>query len=263
MDAYKQRVASFYNSRIDYDNPVTHERALRLVEYAPPQPGQQILDVATGTGNVAIAVSQMVGSNGHVIGIDIATELLNQAKQKSVELQNLEWIEADAEMIEFAFDQFDGIYCSYAIVLLADISHTLQKWFRYLKSSGFLAFTSFSETSFLTPTISQACDRCGVSLPNLHIPLGTPERIRQLLGEAGFHMVEIYSEQRGTYRSLDEAKDRWNGQFWLHPDDPLVGLEPARIQQLKYEFDAIVETLVTDQGVWDEGTTFFVVAHKL
>jgi arsenite methyltransferase len=263
MDAYKQRVASFYNSRTDYDNPVTLERALRLIEYAPPQPGQQILDVATGTGNVAIAAAQIVGSNGHVIGIDIATDLLNLAKQKSIELQNIEWIEADAETIEFASSQFDGVFCSYAIVLLTDIPLALQKWFCFLKSGGFLAFTSFSETSFLTPAIRQACDRCGVSLPNLHIPLGTPERIRQLLGETGFHIVEIHTEQRGTYRSLDDAKNRWNGQFWLHPDDPFVELDPGQIQQLKREFDAIVETLVTDQGVWDEGTTYFVVAHKL
>ncbi len=263
MDAYKQRVASFYNSRPDYDNEVTRERALRLINYAPPQPGQQILDVATGTGNVAIAAAQIVGFNGHVIGIDIATELLNLAKQKSVELQNLEWIEADAETIAFAPEQFDGIYCSYAIVLLADIPLVLQKWFRYLKSDGFLAFNSFSETSFPTPIISQACDRCGISLPNLHIPLGTPERIRQVLGETGFHTVEIHTEQRGSYRSLEDAKNRWNGEFWLHPDDPFVGLESEQIQQLKREFDAIVETLVTAQGVWDEGTTFFVVAHKL
>ncbi|KAM3094704.1 class I SAM-dependent methyltransferase [Phormidesmis sp. 146-35] len=263
MDAYKQRVANFYNSRTDYDNEVTRERALRLINYAPPQPGQQILDVATGTGTVAIAASQIVGADGHVIGIDIATNLLNLAKQKSVELQNIEWIETDAETIEFAPDQFDGIYCSYAIVLLADIPLALQKWFRYLKSHGVLAFTSFSETSFLTPAISQACDRCGISLPNLHIPLGTPERIRQLLGEIGFHAVEIHTEQRGTYRSLEDAKSRWNGQFWLHPDDPFVALESDRIQQLKHEFDAIVETLVTDQGVWDEATTFFVVAYKL
>ncbi|QKQ73135.1 methyltransferase domain-containing protein [Nostoc sp. TCL240-02] len=73
---YKQEIINFYNARTNYDNDLTFNRAIALFDYATPSSGQWVLDVATGTGNVAIKAAQKVVPNGFVIGIDIATELL-------------------------------------------------------------------------------------------------------------------------------------------------------------------------------------------
>jgi arsenite methyltransferase len=82
LTPYQQRITTFYTNRTDHDNDRTHDRAIRHLQYAPPYPGQTILDVATGTGFVAIAASQIVGSQGSVIGIDITAAYLAQAQAK-------------------------------------------------------------------------------------------------------------------------------------------------------------------------------------
>jgi ubiquinone/menaquinone biosynthesis C-methylase UbiE len=84
LDEYKQQIADLYSGRsAGYDNGAWHPRiAHRLVELADIQPGQQILDIATGTGMVAIEAAQIVGDEGHIIGIDIATGMVDRASQK-------------------------------------------------------------------------------------------------------------------------------------------------------------------------------------
>jgi len=261
---YKQEIIDFYNGRTNYDNDTTINRAIALFDYATPSPGQRILDVATGTGNVAIKAAQKVGSNGFVIGIDIATELLKIAQQKiqAQKLSNVELIEVDALAYDSEPDKFDGIYCSYAIVLFPNIPKILENWYRYLKEGGFIAFTCSSENSYLALSIVEACAKNGITLPNLHEPLGTPERIEHLLTQAKFNQIEIHPQQMGTYLSLEKAQSRWNGQFWLHIDNPLRQLTPQKICQIKASYDEEIAALETEQGVWHEELIYYVVARK-
>ncbi|BCL39800.1 class I SAM-dependent methyltransferase [Nostoc sp. MS1] len=261
---YKQEIIDFYNGRTNYDNYTTINRAIALFDYAIPSPGQWILDVATGTGNVAIKAAQKVGANGNVIGIDIATELLKIAQQKiqAENLSNIELIEVDAEAYQPQPDKFDCIYCSYAIVLLPNIPKILENWYRFLKPSGFIAFTCSSENSYLALSIVEACAKHGITLPNLHEPLGTPERIQHLLTQAKFDQIEIHPRQLGTYLSLEKAQSKWNGQFWLHIDNPLRELNPQKISQIKASYDEEIAALETEQGVWYEELIYYVVARK-
>ncbi|MBW4440356.1 MAG: class I SAM-dependent methyltransferase [Plectolyngbya sp. WJT66-NPBG17] len=261
---YKQQVIDFYNARTNYDNDVTRNRAIALFDYTSAQPGQSVLDVAAGTGNIAIGAAKRVGANGFVIGIDIATELLKIAQQKiqNENLSNVQLIEVGAEVYE-ASNQFDAIYCSYAIVLFPDISAILHKWYRFLKPDGFVAFTCSSENSYFALSIVEACAKHGITLPNLHEPLGTPTRIQHLLTQANFSQIEIHPRQLGTYLTLEEATSRWNGQFWLHQNNPLLELEPEKIRQIKASYDDAIAALERDRGVWHEELIYYVVARKI
>ncbi|MGF1672721.1 MAG: methyltransferase domain-containing protein, partial [Rivularia sp. (in: cyanobacteria)] len=93
--AYKQQLLNDFNSRTNYDKgrfyiPIAN----KLVEFANLQNGNKILDVATGTGIVALNAAEKVGSEGKVIGIDISTGMLSNARKKLTEtsLQNVEFI---------------------------------------------------------------------------------------------------------------------------------------------------------------------------
>ncbi|MEW6496412.1 MAG: methyltransferase domain-containing protein [Cyanobacteriota bacterium] len=261
---YKQEIRAFYETRTDYDNDFTYRRAIPLVELAHLQPGQQILDVATGTGIIAIAAAERVGAEGKVIGVDFTPGMLDQARQKitAARLQNIELIEADAESLNFEDERFDAVFCATAIVLLSDIPTALRNWYRGLKNGGLIAFSCWSETSFFTPVITKVCAKYGFSLPNLHKPLGRPEKCRTLLQEIGFKDITIKTEQFGSYLSLDDAKNSWKGK-WLCPNGhPLLHLSNEQIEQLKAEFRAEIETIATDKGVWHEITTFFVRGKK-
>jgi ubiquinone/menaquinone biosynthesis C-methylase UbiE len=54
-----------------------------LVELAEIKPGQRILDIATGIGEPALTAARIVGSTGHILAIDISTEMIAIAKQRA------------------------------------------------------------------------------------------------------------------------------------------------------------------------------------
>jgi ubiquinone/menaquinone biosynthesis C-methylase UbiE len=71
--------------------------------------GQHILDIGTGTGHLAIAAAQIVGTEGRVIGVDISALMLEQARSKveALGLSNVEFQLADAEALNYPANSFD------------------------------------------------------------------------------------------------------------------------------------------------------------
>lgn len=182
---YKQEVIDFYNARTNYDNDATRNRAIALFDYTTLFPGQFVLDVATGTGNIALEAAKKIGTNGYAIGIDIATELLKIAQEKiqAENLSNVQFIEADAQTYQTQANQFDAIYCSYAIVLFPNLRAILHNWYNFLKPGGFIAFTCSSQDSYFALVIVEACAKHGITLPK-------PARA---VGHTGAYSILTYS----------------------------------------------------------------------
>ncbi|MEH1943860.1 MAG: methyltransferase domain-containing protein [Nostoc sp.] len=269
LDNYKQQLREFYGSRTTYD----HEEGTRhpleaktLLEFVPLHSGQKILDVATGTGLVAIPAAEKVGSEGYVIGIDMTPEMLHQARLKiaAARLQNIELIEADAEYFNFTDSSFDVVFCCEAIVLFPDILATLQKWYRFLKPGGYVAFTCPPETAIMASLHQSICARVlGVSLPHILEPLGTPEKCLNLLNQAGFRDIEIKIEPSGRYRPLSDNKLSETVIKINLKNNPLLSkLSQEQLNQLQVEYKAEIEKLATDRGIWIDTTKFFVRARK-
>lgn len=98
LSNYKKTVLNDFNNRRGAS--AFHEKfASRLVELADLKKGHRVLDVATGTGLVAIAASEIVGSEGYVLGTDFAAGMLQQAriKAETLNLKNIEFMELDAD----------------------------------------------------------------------------------------------------------------------------------------------------------------------
>ncbi|MCG6137517.1 MAG: class I SAM-dependent methyltransferase [Nostoc sp. LLA-1] len=239
--------------------------ANRLLEIAQPQPGQEILDVATGTGLVAIPAAQIVGSSGRVVGVDISKGMLEQAQRKitTLGLTNVELIEADADYLDFNDSSFDIIFCSSALVYLTDIPNSLQQWYRFLKPGGKVAFSCFAETAHTVAFMfRQKAQAYGIFIPNPNEPLGTPQKCQDLLKEKGFQNIEIVTEQLGFYLSNVNVEKLWNGNVIGAFGYQVKELPPERLEQLKAEYIAQVEATKTDKGIWNDATTFFVLGNK-
>ena len=269
MNPYQQRVIDLYNSRTNYDNEAgtTHpHKARRLLEFVPLQTGQTVLDVATGTGLVAIAAAEIVGPKGQVTAIDLTPGMLAQARHKiaASNLQNIELIEADAEAFPLNDNQFDVIFCCEALVLFIDIAASLKKWHRALKPDGFVAFTCPIETAYLAPVYRRICTQLlGTSIPHVLDPLGTPERCRNLLQQADFGAIELETEPSGRYRTLNERSLHWQ---WIDlsckGNAQFSALLQTNFEQFQAEYNAEMASLATDEGIWEDTTTFFVRARK-
>lgn len=267
MDDYKQQVSEFFNQRTAYDlegSRHPHEANL-LLKSVPLQEGQRVLDVATGTGLIALPAAQKVGLEGYVLGIDISPGMLHQARQKieALGLKNIEFIQTDADYLDCADESFDVIFCCSAIMYLTNIPTTLQKWYYWLKPNGFVALSCAAETAYMATVQRRVCARLfDIKLPHINEPLGTPQKCHNLLKQAGFKDIDVKVEPSGEYLSLNEREMSWTGSGFYPRGNPLLQLSPEQLARLQSEYRAEVERLVTDKGIWLDTTTFFVRARK-
>ena len=269
LNEYKQQIADLYSRRSQtYDRGDWHPRiAHRLVEHAHISRGQHVLDIATGTGMVAIEASLLVGSEGRVVGVDFSDGMLEQARRKAeaLGLSNIEFQLADAEALDFPANSFDRVLCSSALIWMADVPAALRLWHRLLKPGGLIGFHAFADTAFVGGVVVQkVVEKYGVSLA-FSKPTGTVEKCHDLLARAGFEAIEIKPEQDGSYISLEQAKRMWTGSSHPAPGqfpNPLSQLSSKQLEQAQAEFDAGLEALVTEQGIWNDITIFFTFGRK-
>ena len=269
LDKYKQEIADLYTRRSqNYDNSDWHlQIAQRLVEYGRVSCGQQVLDIATGTGNVAIAAAQIVGAEGRVIGVDISAGMLDVARNKAqdLSLNNTEFLLADAETLDFPGNSCDRIFCASAFIWMSDLHAALTHWHKFLKPGGILGIHAFADTAFVGGVVTQkVAEKYGISF-SMSKPTGTVEKCHRLLEQAGFEEIEIKIEQDGSYISLEKAKAMWAGNSHPAPGQyppPLSTLSSEQLAQVKAEFEAELEALKSEQGVWNDITIFYVFGRK-
>ena len=113
----------------------------KLVELADLEPGDTVLDIATGYGEPALAAARAVLPRGHVIATDIAPDLLAFGRERAgrAGLDNVEFREADAETLEFPDETFDAVLCRQGLQFLPDVAGTLHRLNSALRSGGRLA----------------------------------------------------------------------------------------------------------------------------
>ncbi len=112
-----------------------------LLDHAAIQPGMNVLDLASGTGDPAIAIAGLVG-NGHVTASDLSAEMLQvcEANAQLAGRTNMTFQQADAERLPFADDTFDRVTSRLGIMYFVDVQQALKEIKRVLKPGGIAAF---------------------------------------------------------------------------------------------------------------------------
>ena len=98
--------------------------------------GDRVIDVACGTGVLALAALDRVGAEGAVVGLDPNADMLGVARRKS---QRVDWREARAEEIPFPDGSFDAAVSQFGLMFFEDRAAGLQEMMRVVKPSGRLA----------------------------------------------------------------------------------------------------------------------------
>ncbi|MBD2445834.1 methyltransferase domain-containing protein [Nostoc sp. FACHB-152] len=265
LDDYKQQIVNTYNDRSHkYDESEWHRKiAYCLVEYAQISDRQQVLDIATGTGHVALKVAQIVG-DGHVVAVDISPAMLDQARRKAekLSLSNLEFKLADAEALNFSNNSFDCILCANAFPLMTDRLAALRLWHKLLKPNGLIAIHVPGDRAFTVGIVLQnVLEKYDVKF-SANESIGTVEKCADLLTNAGFVAIKISTQQYGNYITLEQAKQRWTINSSLTFPNPLSQLSPQQLAKAQAEYDTQLEALATEQGIWNDGTSLFAIARK-
>lgn len=114
----------------------------KVAEHLPPHKNLKILDLATGTGDQALALIKSHASIHSITGIDLSREMLEIAKRKIP--CKMQFLVADAEKLPFKDREFDAATFSFGIRNVTDPLKSLKEIFRVLKQKGRVLILEFS-----------------------------------------------------------------------------------------------------------------------
>lgn len=251
-----------------YDNPSLRffpACADKLVEFAKLKPSDQVLDIATGTGMVAMAAAQRLQGSGRVQAIDLSKNMIQQAKTniENTDIDNVDFQVMDAENLKFESNYFDVITCSYGLFFMPDMSAALKNWLSVLKPGGKLIFTSFAASAFkpLTEIFMNNLAEYEIIPPTPRwLQLAEEDLCRHILLDNGFESPQVTQAQLGYYLA---SFDNW----WEATQSAgYRGLYEQLEQEHRSEFEAKhkvdIEKIATDEGIWMDVQTLFSTATK-
>ncbi|MDT8405014.1 bifunctional demethylmenaquinone methyltransferase/2-methoxy-6-polyprenyl-1,4-benzoquinol methylase UbiE [Sulfuriflexus sp.] len=193
-------VASRYDIMNDMMSFGVHRLWKRFtVEVSALRPGQQVLDLAGGTGDLTALMAKRVGQTGRVVISDINGSMLGVGRERLVDkgiVGNVEYVQANAEVLPFPDNYFDCVTIGFGLRNVTDKDKALRAMFRVLKPGGKLLILEFSKPTM--PLLSRAYDLYSFKL----LPI----------------MGKVIADDPDSYRYLAES-------IRMHPDqETLLGM---------------------------------------
>jgi SAM-dependent methyltransferase len=155
----------------------------QLCEAVDLRPGQKILDVATGSGNTALAAARR---DGDVTGIDYVETLLERARLRAAtERLQITFRLGDAEDLRFPDASFDVVLSTFGAMFAPHQEKAASELLRVCRSGGKIGMANWTPDSFIGEVFKTA-SRYLPPPPNLKSPTlwGTEDRLRELFGAA-------------------------------------------------------------------------------
>jgi demethylmenaquinone methyltransferase / 2-methoxy-6-polyprenyl-1,4-benzoquinol methylase len=112
-----------------------HQWRSRAVDVSGVGPGSRVLDVASGTGDLALELKRRVGPSGSVIGSDFSEGMLDLAREKDT-ARSVQWEWGNAQDISYPDDTFDACTVGFGARNFSDLSLGLREMTRVVKPGG-------------------------------------------------------------------------------------------------------------------------------
>jgi SAM-dependent methyltransferase len=208
-----------------------------LVEACGISAGQRVLDVAAGTGNVAIRAA---ATGAAVVASDLTPENFEagrrEARARGVEL---DWVEADAEALPFGDGEFDVVTSAVGVIFAADHERVADELLRVCRPGGTIGIVTIVPRGFVVDLfrILQRYSRSPAIAEMSPLLWGLEDHARELFGD---RVASLELRRRGFL--LDGFGDPGQFRDFLRANHPLlVALyreladEPARVSALDYD----------------------------
>lgn len=192
-------VAQNYTTSFFHADPTRLEEVLAL---ADPRAGESVVDVATGTGHVALAIAPHVA---HVVGVDLTPEMLDEARRQADErgIGNVRLVQADAGELPFRAGAFDLYTVRAAPHHFLQLEAALREAARVLRPGGRACFIDCSPPTAARNLLHEV----EIGRDPSHVLSLTLEEWARQLGEAGLQV------EHAERRELDWDFDAWMGNM--------------------------------------------------
>jgi ubiquinone/menaquinone biosynthesis C-methylase UbiE len=183
--------------------PLTGQAARPLVDACAVSAGQEVLDVAAGSGNVALAAAT---EGARVVASDITPAMIELGRRRSEAAGvDIEWVEADAEELPFGDASFDCVLSAFGVMLAPRPEVAVREVFRVLRPGGAFGMTAWTPDSMI-PAQGALASRYLPLPAELSNPSewGAPEVAQARLGEVSSRVETEIREAEWTGASPDE-----------------------------------------------------------
>lgn len=129
------------------------------IDMSSVRPGNKVLDLAGGTGDLTKKFSKIVGPQGKVVLADINSSMLEVGRERLTNqgyVGNIEYVQANAQFLPFEDNTFDVITIAFGLRNVTDKDEALRSMLRVLKPGGRLLVLEFSQTT--NPLLKKAYD---------------------------------------------------------------------------------------------------------
>ncbi len=240
------------------------ESAEQVSSYLNLKGDEHVLDVATGTGYVALSIAEDL-PDGQVTGIDFSEGMLTQAEKnkKKQGKHNVTFVEMDMQAIDYQDEHFDAAVSAFSIFFVEDMKKQLIHIANKVKVGGSVLMTTFFDNAF-TPLVNLLFDRFeayGIEVPSLAWKrVASREQCTALFEDAGLQRINCMQKECGYY--LRDPSDWWyiiwNGGF-----RGLVNqLSQNDLAKFKADHLAEVKNMECDKGIWLDIGVLYTTGQK-
>ncbi len=205
----------------DYGSLAVHlePHAIELAQRSRLGAGTEVLDVAAGNGNFAIAAARRGAT---VIATDLTPAMVELGRSRSTaEGVSIEWQEADAEELPFPDARFDVVGSVFGAMFAPDPERVAKELFRVTKRGGLVAMANYGPKGFLPRFTALMAERGPAPPPGMHSPFewGDTDTVHaRFAGLTG--SIEVYPQALTfEFESLDAGWD-----FWERTNPPLMAM---------------------------------------
>ena len=224
LDSYREqslqtwdRMAAGWEARNAWMADVSGRVNEWIVAKADPQPGQTVLEVAAGPGDLGFRVAAQLGGEGRLLSTDFAPEMVAAARRlgDARGLTNVDYKLLDAERMDLEDDSVDAVVCRWGYMLMADPAAALAETRRVLRDGSRLAFAVWASPErnpWAALPAMTLVQRGHVPAPQPGAPgifaLADPDAIGALVSGAGFPAPEL--EEIGFDFRYADSDDFWD-----------------------------------------------------
>jgi ubiquinone/menaquinone biosynthesis C-methylase UbiE len=209
-----------------------------LVEACGISPGQRVLDVAAGTGNVAIRGAE---AGAQAVALDLTSENFDAGRREAAARGvELDWVEGDAAALPFGDAEFDVVTSSVGVIFAPDHQAVADEMLRVCRPGGTIGMINFTPDGL-------ACDF--FELVGRYAPPPRPEALSPVMWGSEAHVRELFGDRvasleliRRSYVERSPGDPAAYCEFFKQTFGPIVALrtqlvnEPERLAALDRDF---------------------------